>query len=290
MSAFEYQKPASLHEACSLRAEYGFSSRFLMGGTDLTVEMDQGLVAPRILIDLKGIEDLKEIREGNDEIIIGAGLTFTELIRSPLAARHLPSLVEAARTVASVGIRNVATLAGNICHAVPSADEAAPLLIRDTELTAASVDGERTISIHDFFQGPRRTSLLEKELITEIHIKKNTKAFGECYLKLGRYRGEDLAQVGVAVSVDEDFTYKIAYAAVAPVPLRISEAEELLRGGSPGPDKLEAAVEVIRSTVAPIDDIRSSRDYRLYMCGVLFEKAVHTALRRMEQSKTGGRP
>lgn len=285
MSNFEYQRPAGLQEAYQLRADYGYKSHFLMGGTDLTVEMDQGLLSPDLLIDLKGIDTLKEIREENGEIIIGAGVTFSSLIKSPLIAEEFPSLQEASKLVASVGIRNVATLAGNICHAVPSADGAAPLLIRDTELKVGSNSGERMVTIHDFFKGPRKNSLTENELLISLHIKRKLDRSGESYLKLGRYRGEDLAQVGVAVSVDENFQYKIAYAAVGPVPLRIAEAEEILSGSPPDQKKLDSAVAAIKKAVSPIDDIRASKEYRLYMCGVMFEKAVHLALQRMQKKQ-----
>jgi len=287
MINFDYRKPASLEEALNLRAEYGFTSHFLMGGTDLTVEMDQGLLSPEMLIDLKGIEAFKIIREESDEIVIGAGVTFSELIKSSLIQHASPSLYEASKLVASVGVRNVATLSGNICHAVPSADGAAPLLIRDAELTVSSNVGSHSVSIHDFFQGPRKTVLSENEMITEIRIKKNKAKFGEHYLKLGRYRGEDLAQVGVAVSVDEKFQYKIAYAAVSPVPVRICEAEEVLQGIRPNQPEIEEAIKIVKRSVSPIDDIRASKEYRLYMCGVMFEKALHVALERMQDAKLG---
>ena len=287
MINFDYRKPASLEEALNLRAEYGFTSHFLMGGTDLTVEMDQGLLSPEMLIDLKGIEAFKIIREESDEIVIGAGVTFSELIKSSLIQHASPSLYEASKLVASVGVRNVATLSGNICHAVPSADGAAPLLIRDAELTVSSNVGSHSVSIHDFFQGPRKTVLSENEMITEIRIKKNKAKFGEHYLKLGRYRGEDLAQVGVAVSVDEKFQYKIAYAAVSPVPVRICGAEEVLQGIRPNQPEIEEAIKIVKRRVSPIDDIRASKEYRLYMCGVMFEKALHAALERMLDAQSG---
>jgi len=287
MTNFDYLKPGSLDEALMLRAEHGWSSHFLLGGTDLIVEMDQGLLSPKLLIDLKGVKALRGIRDEPGEVVIGAAVTFSEIIKSPLIARDVPALAEASRLVASVGVRNTATLAGNICHAVPSADGAAPLLIRDAELTVSSAAGKRRLSIHDFFQGPRKTSLTEQEIVTEIRIRKNTLKFGETYLKLGRYRGEDLAQVGVAVSVDEAFQYKIAYAAVGPVPARIYKAEEILQGAPPTPEKITAAVEAIKNTVSPIDDIRSSREYRLYMCGVMFEKAVRAAMERMKGTEAG---
>lgn len=287
MISFDYRKPTSLEEVQTLRAEYGPESHFLMGGTDLTVEMDQGLLAPQMLIDLKGVEAFKILRDEPEEIVIGAGVTFSELIKTSFIQRTSPALYEAAKLVASVGVRNVATLAGNICHAVPSADGAAPLLIRDAMLTVSSTAGSHSVSILDFFQGPRKTVLSENELVTEIRIKKKDNSFGEHYLKLGRYRGEDLAQVGVAVAVDEDLQYKIAYAAVGPVPQRIFEAENILQGEQPSQSKIQAAIEIIKQTVSPIDDIRASKEYRLYMCGVMFEKALYAAIEGMQLSQSG---
>lgn len=288
MTNFDYLKPVSLKDACTLRAEHAGASQLLLGGTDLIVEMDQGLLSPDLLIDLKGIGDLRGIREEKDEIVIGAAVTFTELIKSKTISEQYQALTEASKLVASVGVRNVATLSGNICHAVPSAEGAAPLLIRDAELTAISTSGERRLSIHDFFAGPRKTALTAEEIVTAIHIPKSSLKSGENYLKLGRYRGEDLAQVGVAVGVDEKYQYKIAYAAVGPVPLRITKAEEILQGAPPSEKSLAAAVEAVKQSVSPITDIRASKEYRLYMCGVMLEKAVHTAVQRMNGNTTGG--
>ncbi|MDY7029811.1 MAG: xanthine dehydrogenase family protein subunit M, partial [Spirochaetota bacterium] len=288
MTNFDYLKPVSLKEACTLRAEHAGASQLLLGGTDLIVEMDQGSLSPEFLIDLRGIGDLWGIREAKNEIVIGAAVTFTELIKSKTISKECQALTEASKLVASVGVRNVATLAGNICHAVPSAEGAAPLLIRDAELTAVSTSGERRLSIHDFFTGPRKTALAAEEIVTAIHIPRNSLRSGENYLKLGRYRGEDLAQVGVAVSVDEKYQYKIAYAAVGPVPLRITKAEEILQGAPPSEKELAAAVKAVKQTVNPITDIRASKEYRLYMCGVMLEKAVKTAVQRMNGNTTGG--
>jgi len=288
MTNFDYLKPVSLKEACVLRAEHAGVSQLLLGGTDLIVEMDQGLLSPDFLIDLREIGDLRGIRVEKDDIVIGAAVTFTELIKSKTITDQCQALIEASKLVASVGVRNVATLAGNICHAVPSAEGAAPLLVRDAELTAVSTKGERRISIHDFFTGPRKTALKAEEIVTAIHIPRNSLKSGENYQKLGRYRGEDLAQVGVAVAVDEKYRYKIAYAAVGPVPLRITKAEEILQGGPPGEKSLPAAVEAVKKAVSPITDIRASKEYRLYMCGIMLEKAVNTAVQRMKGNKAGG--
>ncbi|MCG8572706.1 MAG: xanthine dehydrogenase family protein subunit M, partial [Spirochaetes bacterium] len=239
---------------------------------------------PEVIIDLKGIGELKNIEEKGNFVKIGAGVTFTDIIQSDLLKKVIPALVEASQLVASVGVRNTATMVGNICNAVPSADSAAPLLVRDAEVKINSANGERTVPITGFFSGPRKTVLKPDEIVSAVSFQKEKAKFGEVYLKLGRYRGEDLAQVGVSVFVDTNLNYKVAYAAVGPVPLRIATAEAILRGRKPAADLVEQACLEVEKKISPIDDIRASKAYRLHMCRVMLEKGVEAAFSRMEKN------
>jgi len=281
MYDFDYRKPVDLEEALSLRRRFGKSSRLLMGGTDLLPAMDGGGPVPELLIDLKGIEELGGLEESPEAVEIGAGVTYTDLIRSTLIRKKFPGIWESSRLVASTGIRNVATLAGNICNAVPSAESAAPLLVRDALVRIASSGGNRTVPVTEFFTGPRKTVVTDREIVTAVSVPFVKGEFGESYVKLGRYRGEDIAQAAVAVLVDSSLTYRIAYAAVGPVPLRIPEAESLLQGRDVSPELLAAGREAVTAAISPISDIRASKEYRLHMCRIMFDKAVTAAAARM---------
>jgi CO/xanthine dehydrogenase FAD-binding subunit len=200
MVNFDYRKPIDLKEALSLRNKWGKASSLLLGGTDLFLAIDGGVCVPEMLIDLKNIEELNLIKDSGDRV------TYSALIDSPLVKKNLPAIWESSRLVASIGIRNAATLVGNICNAVPSAESASPLMVRNALVHLVSVDGKRDVSIRDFFTGPRRTVLKENEIVVAVSVPKVRKKFGEAYVKLGRYRGQDIAQVAVSVLVDSDWT------------------------------------------------------------------------------------
>ncbi len=285
MNNFDYQKPVNLKDALFLKEKWGKSSSLLLGGTDLLLAIENGTNNPEFLIDLKGVGELDSIEETSNAVTIGAGVTFSTLINSQIIRKQLPGLWEASRLVASPGVRNVATLTGNICNAVPSAESAAPLLVRDARIEIASVKGKKDVLISDFFTGPRKTVVKENEIVTSITIPAIKSDFGESYVKLGRYRGEDIAQVGVSVLVDKKLNYKIAFAAVGPVPLRIPKAELLMKGKEISPELIMEAQDIIVESVSPITDIRASREYRIHMCRIMFEKAVTAAVSRMKSSK-----
>ncbi|MBB6479568.1 FAD binding domain-containing protein [Spirochaeta isovalerica] len=282
MLNFDYRRPESLVEALSLRKEWGGKSSLLMGGTDLFLAIEEEVRRPELLIDLKKIDELSRLEEKDGSVHIGAAVTYSELIRSDLIHDKLPGIWESSRLVASVGIRNSATMVGNICNAVPSAESAAPLMVRGAMIHIASSSGSRTVPAVDFFTGPRRTVVKDDEIVTSISVPLLKGKFGESYVKLGRYRGEDIAQVATAVLVDEKLNFAIAYGAVGPVPMRIPGAEAVLKGKKPTADLLDKAKAEVLSTVTPIADIRASREYRLHMCAVMFEKAIAAAVSRME--------
>jgi CO/xanthine dehydrogenase FAD-binding subunit len=285
MVNFDYRKPIDLKEALSLRNKWGKASSLLLGGTDLFLAIDGGVCVPEMLIDLKNIEELNLIKDSGDMVKIGARVTYSALIDSPLVKKNLPAIWESSRLVASIGIRNAATLVGNICNAVPSAESASPLMVRNALVHLVSVDGKRDVSIRDFFTGPRRTVLKENEIVVAVSVPKVRKKFGEAYVKLGRYRGQDIAQVAVSVLVDSDWNYSIAYAAVGPVPMRIPHAESILQGKELTPQLMMKAQEAVINTVSPISDIRASKEYRIHMCRVMFEKAINAAVSRMVSSQ-----
>lgn len=285
MLSFDYRKPISIEDALSLKNEWGKSSSLLSGGTDLFLAIEDGVRSPELLIDLKHIIDLKILEEDGDSITIGAGVTYSDLIQSALIKSELPGIWESSRLVASMGVRNAATLVGNICNAVPSAESSAPLLVRDADVHITSYKGNRIVPVTSFFTGPRKTVVKDTEIVTKVTIPLYKGDFGESYVKLGRYRGEDIAQVAVAVSVDKEWNYKIAYAAVGPVPLRIPEAEKILHGKAITNELIEKAQKAIINAVSPITDIRASKEYRIHMCRIMFDKAVHAAVSRMVSSR-----
>jgi len=274
---FDYKKPATIDEAVELLAQYGDKAKVLAGGTDLVVMMKEDILAPEMVIDIKGIKELKEISFSNDELKIGAGVTFFEIEESKIIKQDFRILWEAAGTVASVGVRNAATLVGNICTAVPSLDSAPALMVYDAVVLVKSKSGERTIAIEDWFTGPKRTALKPDEMVVAVSMKKPAKKSASCYKKLGRYKGEDLAQAGVGVLVCEDKQYKVSFNAVGPVPTRAHKIETLLNGQELTEENIAKAQDLVEQEISPITDIRASKEYRTQMVKVMLERALKDA-------------
>ena len=278
---FEYAKPAGLKQALALLARpVAGGAVALAGGTDLVAWLRDGAVSPGFLVDIKGLEELRGIRLEAGKLWIGANTTFAEIIESPPVRKHAPILVEAAGMVASVGVRNRATLGGNLCSAVPCCDSGPALLVYGATLHVAGARGSQRIPATKWFLGPRRTALAKGGLVFGISIPVAKHAGG--FAKLKRYRGEDLAQASVAVRVDAKGVWQVAYGSVAPTPIRGPKVERLLRGEKkPSAALLKQAAALAETEVAPITDIRSSQIYRRLMVGVMLKRAVRLAAQRL---------
>lgn len=281
MDNFKYLKPATLEDALSSKSEYGRKANFLLGGTDLFIAMDKGVTVPDAVIDLKGIAELKYLEERDGDIYIGAAVTWTELLESEMIKKSVPGLWEASDLVASVGVRNTATLIGNICNAVPSLEGGAPLYVRDAVVFIEGKSGKREVDIKEFFTGVKRTVLKDDEMVTGLKIPLEAK-FGEVYIKMGRYEGEDLAQAGVSVFVDEDNNYRISLSAVAVTTVRATKAEEFLKGKKLSDELAAQAAELALEAISPISDIRSSKEYRIHMCRIMVKRGLTASVSRME--------
>jgi CO/xanthine dehydrogenase FAD-binding subunit len=274
---FEYSKPAGLKEALRLLARPGAVA--LAGGTDLVAWLRDGAVSPGCLVDIKGIRELRGIRLKAGKLWIGANTPFAEIIESSLVRRHAPLLVESSSMIASVGVRNRATIGGNICSAVPCCDSGPTLLVHEAAVHVATLRGTRSIPLTKWFVGPRRTALAKGGLVVGISLRlaKHAGAFA----KLKRYRGEDLAQASVAVRVDAKGAWRVAYGSVAPTPIRGPRVERLLKGAKkPDAALLKKAMALAEAEVAPITDIRGSQVYRRLMVGVMLKRAIRLASAR----------
>ncbi len=277
---FEYAQPSSLDEALSLFAQYQKEARALAGGTDLIPQVKgRETAAPRIVVDLKKITGLDGISyDAGKGLTIGALATITSVERSPVIREHYPMLADALTTMASPQVRNRATITGNICSAVPSADSAPTLLAMEAVVKAVSKKGERLIPVTQFFTAPRQTVLAPDELVTEIRIPAPPLKSCGVYLKLSPRKSMDLAVVGVAAFVVRDGEkckdVRIALGAVAPTPIREPRAESALRGKNLTDAAIEEAAGAASSECRPIDDHRGAREYRCDMVYVLTRRAL----------------
>ncbi len=216
-------------------------------------------------------------------------MTLGELERSHIVKERFPILWDALNVLAAPQIRNLGTIGGNLCSAVPSADTAPPLIALGAMATIAGGKGKRTALVEAFFRGPGESVLGSEEILTQVTIPNPPAHSGGAYFKLMRRKALDLALVGVAVHVSLDADMKvckgarIALGAVAPTPIRAFKAEEVLLEKEIDEDLAAKAGEIASEEARPITDIRASVEYRREMVGVLTKKAVMKALKRTNE-------
>ncbi|MDE0086729.1 MAG: xanthine dehydrogenase family protein subunit M [Candidatus Poribacteria bacterium] len=281
MKNFEYFEPTTLAEASRLFTQE--HAQLLAGGTDLVIGMKAYTETPQSVISLQNIPGLTGITADTDNgITIGAMTKVREVELSEDILKHHTALAEGASEIGSIQIRNLATIGGNIAHASPAADTVAGLLVADAQVDIASADGERTVSINELFTGPGETVLKPGEIITQFRLP--SPASGSHYIKHKIREVMDLAFIGVASAVNLQNSVikeaRIGLAAVAPTPIRATEAENLLKGKIPTPELLQQAGEAAAAGTSPISDLRCSAEHRREMVDVLTRRTLQIAIDR----------
>jgi CO/xanthine dehydrogenase FAD-binding subunit len=282
---FEYFRPANVKDALKLLSKYQHAS-VLAGGTDLINNLKEELDRPEAVIDIKGIDELRGIDYSDNTLTIGALTTFTDLVESRIISSQFPVIAEVARKVGCLGIRNRATMAGNICSCVPCADSGPLLMAYDANIVVKSPRKVRRVSAAKWFLGNRKSDLKPGELVTGIEIPRPASKHAGCFVKLGRYRGEDLAQASVLILSLPKKQFRVTFGSVSSVPIRALPIEELLNGHAINEQVIVGARNLIPQIVSPISDIRASKEYRLHMCQVMFERGLRAAAERLD----GGGP
>lgn len=283
MVRFEYLEAGTVKEAVSLLDRHGAEARVIAGGTDLVVQLRSGEVAPKYLVDLKSIPGLSYMAEEGGGLRLGALATIRALETSPLVGERFGILARAAHLLGSVQVRNLATIGGNLCHAAPSAELAAPLLALGALAKIAGSGGERVIPLEEFFLGPGQTALGAGEILVELQVPAPATRSAGVYLKHSIRKAMDIAFVGVGVVLEladgdglcQDI--RIALGAVAPTPMRARRAEALLRGQKLEEALLRRAGELASQECSPISDIRCSAEHRREIVKVFVRRAAQQA-------------
>ena len=265
-----------------LLEKFGEGAKILAGGTDLIPQIKQRKAEPKHVVNIKRIQGLACIKEENGGIRIGASARLRAIELSPMMNEKLPLLVEAAKAVGSVQIRNMATIGGNICNASPSADMATPLLALDAEAHVYGRGGSRIIPIGDFFRGRGEVDLDPGELLTGVTVPLPPEGAGSAFEKIG-WTTFDIATVNVAaivtlkgVRID---SCRVALGACSPAPTRISQAEEYLRGKEPSGEAVEAAAAYVSACVEPRERWRRAPpEYRRRTSRALAVDAISRAV------------
>ncbi|EFK07524.1 FAD binding domain in molybdopterin dehydrogenase [delta proteobacterium NaphS2] len=279
---FEYFAPESLDEAQQLLLDQGVGAHLLAGGTDLLVKMNHGLLKPASVIALKHIKELEAITyDPKEGLKIGATALLADVAAHADIRKHYPAIAAGAHETANVQIRNMGTVAGNLCNAAPSADNAPTLLAMDAEVEIKSATGERRLPLDQFFKGPGQNALASGEILTAIHVPAPGSGEGVSYQHISARGKVDISAVcvGVMVHMAENGCddVRIFLGAVAPVPMRAAKAEALVRGKQLTEETIEAAGIAAMEESQPITDVRSSADYRKKMVAVLTRRALAEA-------------
>ena len=271
MINFEYTCPGNLHEVLNILKKPG--SHIIAGGTDLLVHIKETLVLPQHLLDINGVPELQEIKRDESGIKIGAAVTLADIISSKVIQDSAPVLIEGASTVGSKQIRQRATLAGNICNASPAADTMPSLLVLGAKVKVVSDEIEKIIPLEKFITGPGQTSLKPGEMVKEIILPSMEDCGKGVYFKVSRRRALDLAIVGIAVWYGQG-EVRIALGAVARTPIRVSEAEKVLKVNPFNLENIErASLEAVKMA-SPLSDLRASAAYRKELIKTLVERGI----------------
>jgi CO/xanthine dehydrogenase FAD-binding subunit len=258
----EVLTPRSLDEALRLKSENPQAVP-IAGGTDVMVAINFDRIRPDAVLNLNEVPELRGWSRENGTLRLGAGLTYAEAMREPLA-KLLPALAEASRTVGSPQIRNRGTIGGNLGTSSPAGDALPPLLVAEAVVVLAGVRGERRVALGDFVVGPKRNALAEDELVTAVELEPASAA--ETFMKVGPRNAMVIAVVSLALRAGEEL--RAAFGSAGPVPILVraprNEADVF-------PDRVAEAA-------APIDDVRGTAAYRRHALRVLTKRALDRCL------------
>ncbi|HIQ29727.1 MAG TPA: xanthine dehydrogenase family protein subunit M [Candidatus Caldiarchaeum subterraneum] len=266
----EVYSPKTLEEALEILRREGDRVKVIAGGTDLIIQMKDGIMPRKNLLNIYSIDELRYIRMGNDSIRIGALTSFTDIASSALIRNYARILADAANTIGSIQIMNKASIGGNLVNASPAADSIPPLYVLDAVLVLRSVEGVREVPIQSFYRGYKKLDIRSDELLTEVRVRRMAEDEDGIFLKHGLRLGDAISVVNAALLVkwdgDDRFKdVKIALGAVAPTVVRARSCEEALTGKELNDSTIWDAASKVVNDISPIDDVRGTAEYRREM-------------------------
>ena len=282
MKNFEYFAPTSVSEAVDYLHQHQGRARVLAGGTDLFLRMRHRALMPDVIIDIKRIPELFSLHYSSEQgLRIGAAVTHADVVAHADVQQHYGALAEAASWVGSRQTRNRGTVVGNLCNASPAADTAPALLAYRASVSIAGLNGTREVDLDAFFQGPGQTVLDPAEMVTGLMLPPLQDKPGWGFSRRTR-TAIDIALVSSCAVVTSTNgvcdQVSIGLGAVAPTPIRASQAERILQGQQPTPELVQSAGQTAATECRPISDVRCSGDYRKSMVEVLTRRCVQSAL------------
>ncbi len=280
-----YIRPLTIEDAVGQLVGSSGTAAILAGGSDLLVRMKGGFVEPDLIVDIKAIAGLSEIRETAEGFLIGAAVPCAVLGENKVLKKAWPGVVEAAKLIGSKQVQGRCTIVGNLCNASPAADSVPALVAAGARAVVAGPSGKRTVAVESVPTAPGRTSLAKGEIIEAILLDNRAPRSGDAYLRFIPRTEMDIAVVsaGVNLTLDEIGvirTARVALGAAAPTVLLVEEAAEVLVGSKLDEATLERLAKVCAGACRPIDDKRGTIEFRRKVAGVLARRVATTAYER----------
>ena len=274
--AYQLVTPQSLSEALTIIASDSCTWRPFAGGTDLMVLLEAGKLPHQNYLNIWKLPELRGIEVTDTFVSLGALTTYTEVQNHEILRKEFPMLCQAAKETGGIAIQNRGTLGGNIVNASPAADSPPALLAYDAELELVSKHGERRIPYFKFHSGYKQMDIRPDELLRAIRLPRAANRLTHYYRKVGTRKAQAISKVcfaAVGSMTDGKIeTVRIALGSIAPIPLRCVQTENALRNQTI--DSMAAARAIFASEISPIDDLRSTRDYRLRVSLNLLEHFI----------------
>jgi carbon-monoxide dehydrogenase medium subunit len=285
----QYEAPRSLEQAVALLANRGGEARVLAGGTDLLVQMRTDILEPALLVDIKGISELREVHEQDGAFRIGAAVTGAELKEHAALKRAWPGVIEAANLIGSTQVQGRATMGGNLCNGSPAADSVPALIAAGAKASIVGPKGRRELAVEDVMLGPRQLALEKGEIIASFQLPKKAPRSADAYLRFIPRTEMDIAVAGCGVCLTLDAggtctAARVGLGAVAARPLLVADAAKALVGSKVDDAALGKLDAAVRAACKPIDDKRGTIEYRTTVAGVLARRAALIALERARKS------
>jgi len=285
MSELRYEAPKTLRAALALLSGANGKARVLAGGTDLLIQMRAGRAEPELLVDIKGVPELRTIAAKRGGFHFGSAVTGMELIEHEAFARTWPGVIDGVKLIGSIQVKGRATVGGNVCNASPAADSVPALIAAGAVVRIIGPGGKRDLPVEDIATGPGRTSLASGEIVVSFVLPKRLPRSGDAYLRFTPRTEMDIAVVGAGVNLTLDrkgfcTLARVSLGAVAERALLVPEAAAALVGTKVDDAALRRLAAAASAACRPIDDKRGTREFRIKLAGVLARRAAEIALQR----------
>jgi CO/xanthine dehydrogenase FAD-binding subunit len=277
--SYQLISPASLSEALDALAQDKRAWQPFAGGTDLMVLLEAGKLPQKNYVNIWNLSELRGIEVTDRHVILGALTTYTQIQNHETLRAEFPMLCQAASETGGLAIQNRGTIGGNIVNASPAADSPPALLAYDAELELVSVKGSRTVPYHSFHTGYKQMDIRPEELLRAVRLPRTSKGLVNYYRKVGTRKAQAISKVcfaGLAgMDGDRIIDVRVALGSVAPIPIRCLQTESTLRGQTISAVTVAAGKSALAAEIAPIDDLRSTNDYRLRVSINLLEDFLY---------------